>query len=150
MLLAVSLIEVIGRRKNWPRLLFVVAVIFVVTLLRIRGHTTFESGADFMDLVGQVPQNLVTNLGSGDSAMLATWYLESFTKDTLGGYDYGIPIVNYSLTGWLPLSIFPWKYFLPDPLRARQTPRDRPGDPGVALRRKVQFDREFLRGRRPR
>ena len=67
-----------------------------------------------MTSLGQVPQNLVTNLGSGDSAMLATWYLESFTKDTLGGYDYGIPIVNYSLTGFLPLKYFPWKYFLLD------------------------------------
>ena len=112
--------DVVARGKKRPRLLLVVSVLFVVTLLRIRGHATFESGADFANLVRQVPQSLVTTLGSGDSAMLATWYVDSFTKDTLGGYDYGIPIVNYSLTGWLPAKYFPWKYFLLRPLLERQ------------------------------
>jgi len=122
-LLAVTFIDVVGRRKNWPRVLMIVAVIFVVTLLRVRGHASFESRSAFLDLAAQVPENIVANLGSGDSAMLATWYLESFTKDTLGGYDYGIPIVNYSLTGLLPSKYFPWKYFLIDSLKSRQDAR---------------------------
>ena len=122
-LLAVSLIDVLGRHKNWPRVLMVVAVVFVVTLLRVRGHASIESRSAFVDLAAQVPSNVVANLGSGDSAMLATWYLESFTKDTLGGYDYGIPIVNYLLTGFLPSKYFPWKYFLIDSLNSQRDAR---------------------------
>ncbi len=51
--------------------------------------------------------------------MLPTFYLESYSKDHLTGYDYGIPLINYILTGWIPNRNFPQKYFLMDWLRGQ-------------------------------
>ncbi len=122
-LLAISFIDLQKRSKRWPRLLLVILILFTATILRLRGHTSFQSTTDFWTTAVQVPANVIDTFASGDSAMLATFYLESYTRDTLAGYDYGIPLINYSLTGLLPSKFFQWKYFLIDELRRRQDPR---------------------------
>ncbi len=122
-LLAMAIIDTLRRSKPWPRALIIVAAVFVGTVLWQRGHTTFNSGTEFWTTASQAPANVIDTISSGDAAMLATFYLESYTKDTLGGFDYGIPIINYSITGLLPSKYFPWKYSLIDSLRARQDPQ---------------------------
>ena len=54
--------------------------------------------------------------------MLATWYLESYAVEKYTGYSYGLPIVNYVLTSWIPTRIFPQKYFIVDYLRSQSRP----------------------------
>ncbi|MEM4204148.1 MAG: hypothetical protein QXS54_08780, partial [Candidatus Methanomethylicaceae archaeon] len=119
-LIAVSLIDVLLRSKRWPRVIFVAFVIFVTSVLWIRGHDTFESVEELLATAAQAPASILDTLSSGDAAMLATFYLESYTHDTLAGFDYGIPLINYALTGLLPYRLFPNKYFLVDQLRSRQ------------------------------
>lgn len=119
-LLVISFIDVVKRSKRWPNLILLVAVVLSTTILQLRGHSSFESGSQFWETATQAPERVLSTLASSDAAMLSTFYLESYTKDTLGGFDYGIPLVNYSLTGLLPNRFFPWKYALVDWLRARQ------------------------------
>lgn len=122
-LIAASLIDVSQRSKNWPRAILAVLIVFVATLLWIRGHDTFASRTELLATAAQAPASVLDTLSSGDAAMLATFYLESYTRDTLAGFDYGIPLINYSITGLLPSRFFPQKYFLIDQLRDRQNPR---------------------------
>lgn len=122
-LIAGSLIDALSRSKRWPRVGLVILTLFTATVLWMRGHSTFTSRTEIVATAVQAPINVMDTLSSGDAAMLATFYLESYTRDTLAGFDYGIPLVNYSLTGLLPSRFFPWKYFLIDQLRDRQDQR---------------------------
>ncbi|MBE2233850.1 MAG: hypothetical protein IAE85_10185 [Anaerolinea sp.] len=122
-LIAISLTDTLRRSKHWPRVTLVVLIVFITTILWIRGHGTFSSRTDLLTTAAQAPTSLLDTLSSGDAAMLATFYLDSYTRDTLAGFDYGIPLLNYSVTGLVPFRLFPQKYFLIDQLRDQQTPR---------------------------
>ena len=65
-------------------------------------------------LSGDITQNTIDILGGQDTAMLPTFYLESYFTEKTSGWDYGLPTVNYVLTGWIPNRLFPPKYFLID------------------------------------
>ena len=120
MVLALALVDTVKSNKNWPRIPFILVSILLAAVLQIRGHQQWSlasSGSNIAEIVAQAPGRLISVLGSKDTAMLATWYLESYIKDTITGYDYGIPLINYILTGWIPGRFFPNKYFLVDWLR---------------------------------
>jgi hypothetical protein len=78
------------------------------------------SGKEFFALITRIPDEVGSILAAGDSAMLASWYLESYIKDRITGYDYGLLFINYLIFGFIPGRFFPAKYFLVDWLRARQ------------------------------
>ncbi len=129
MLIAVSMVEVIQRKAAWPRWFFVPLILVFTTALMMRGHkmwTLETSASELLNLSGETVQNLgkslVGILGSGDAAALSTWYLESWVTEQYTGYSYGLPLINYALTGWIPGRILPQKYFLVDWLAARQRP----------------------------
>lgn len=103
-----------------PRLVLIVIAILLSGVLQLRGHDSLESSTQFYELIAQVPVKMFEILASVDVSMLATWYLESYVKDTITGYDFGIPLLNYVLLGWIPFNIFPYKYFLVDWLRDLQ------------------------------
>jgi hypothetical protein len=117
MLLAMSVADTVGRARTRPRVVLIIAAIVLATTLQLRGHqewTLASTGGEFIDTASQAFDNLGRIASSSDSSMLATWYLESYVKDTLVGYDYGIPLMNYLLTGWIPYRLFPDKYFAID------------------------------------
>jgi len=122
-ILAAALADALRRNRPRPRLVFVVAALILVSALQMRGHETWtlqETPAELFRLIPQAVTNIGGLLSSSDISMLASWYLESYIKDTLAGFDFGIPLLNYALTGWIPGSIFPSKYFLVDWLHAFQ------------------------------
>ncbi len=123
MIIVVSLVFVLKQGRHWPPLPVVLIAAFLALLLAVRGHATFTSTSDFAQLATEAPAQIGASLGSqGNLGMLNTFYLQSYVSDSVVGYNYGIPLVNYGLTGWLPNSYFPWKYFLVDWLHARQYP----------------------------
>lgn len=122
MLLAMLIIAATRRPRGWPRLPYLIVVLLIAGVLQLRGHMSMESASDFVGFVTRIPDEAGSILAGGDSAMLASWYLESFVKDRITGYDYGLPFINYVLFGWIPNRLFPQKYFLVDWLRAAQPP----------------------------
>jgi hypothetical protein len=73
-------------------------------------------------MAAQTPFRVVDVLTSQNTGMLSNWYLQSYVNDSIVGYDYGIPVVNYAITGYLPFHFFPSKYFLEDWLYSQQPP----------------------------
>lgn len=120
MCLAISLADTLRRQKMWPRPIFIIAGIVLAAALQLNGHTGLTSAEELITLKTQISQDVGEILAAPDAAMLSTWYVESYIKDTLTGYDYGIPFINYSLFGFIPSRFFPQKYFLVDWLRAQQ------------------------------
>ncbi|MEJ5310871.1 MAG: hypothetical protein WHX52_13990 [Anaerolineae bacterium] len=129
MLIAVSMVEVIQRKAAWPRWFFVPLLLVFTVALTMRGHRmwTLETSSNELlalsrKAVQNLDQSLLDILGSGDAAALSTWYLESWVTEQYTGYSYGLPLINYALTGWIPGRILPQKYFLVDWLAARHRP----------------------------
>jgi len=123
MLLAIIIANTVRRSSSRPRLFFMGIVLLFAITLQLRGHipwTLSLNGSELMALFSEIPNNLGGVLGSIDASMLSVWYLQSYVVDTITGYDFGIPIVNYLLTGWIPTMIFPQKYFMIDWLKSIQ------------------------------
>lgn len=123
MLIAITIVITLQSKRTWPPVFWIVGVMFLAAVLQIRGHTSWtvsSSAGEILDISSQIPTRASNIFTQTDTAMLATFYLESFLKDTLTGYDYGLPMINYLATGWIPNRIFPQKYFLVDWLRTVQ------------------------------
>jgi hypothetical protein len=124
LLIAVSLTTVIRLKKNWPSPIYLPLLLIFTIVLQMRGHVEWhikQQGSELLSLVINSTKNIGSAFGSSDASMLASWYLESFVKDEITGYDYGLPLVNYLFSAWLPHRFFPHKYFLVDWLRGFQT-----------------------------
>jgi hypothetical protein len=123
LLLAVSLADSVRRNSVLPRLWMLPLLLVITVALQQRGHaqwTLATAGNELLGLASSSFENVGKAISGQDTAMLANWYLESYTKDTITGYDYGLPVINYLATGWIPNPLFPQKYFLVDWLRTRQ------------------------------
>jgi hypothetical protein len=123
MLIALTIVITMQSKRSWPPVLGIASVFFLAAVLQIRGHTSWtvsSSTAEILDISSQIPARASDIFTQADTAMLATFYLESFLKDTLTGFDYGLPMINYLATGWIPNRVFPQKYFLVDWLRDLQ------------------------------
>ena len=121
MLLAASLAEVVRRRVAWPRWFWASLIVAAALMLQVRGHVRWslaDMGVELLALGRQMVQEGVGVLGravtSGEVSALAVWYFESFVIERYYGYSYGLPALNYILTGWVPARFFPQKYFLVD------------------------------------
>jgi oligosaccharide repeat unit polymerase len=114
LILAMVTALLVRREQNRPSPLFLVIIIIFVGALQLRGHSRLSSSQEFIHLAKRIPEEIGASLSAVDTAMLPTWYLESYVRDTITGYDYGIPIINYALFGFIPGRIFPQKYFLID------------------------------------
>jgi hypothetical protein len=123
MLLAISLADTIRRKVTKPRWLFIPILLIFTVALQLRGHTEWtlaNVGDELISMSQQSLQNTASAIGGSDTSMLATWYLESYGYEHYFGYSYGLPLINYALTGWIPSNLFPQKYFLVDMLRDQQ------------------------------
>lgn len=144
-LLAMLLADMLQRDKSRPRIALLISVVLMGAVLQARGHNSLTSSTEFYKLAVQVPGQVNQLLASGDTAMLATWHLESYIKDTVTGYDYGLPFLNYVLFGAIPSAIFPQKYFLVDWLRSVQPPVLNPVFPQLMYGAKSSLMGSFYR-----
>lgn len=122
-LIAMSIAYTLNQPMRYQKIFIVFAILIAGAVLQLRGHQDWKMDGliyEFSSLVWLIPQKIFTILSSSDSAMLAGWYLESYVKDTITGYDYWIPVLNYIVSGWIPSNIYPNKYFLIDWLRSIQ------------------------------
>jgi hypothetical protein len=122
MLLAMSLAATIRRAKKWPPAIFFVMIILIAAVLTLRGHTSVDSGEGFWTLVLQIPDKIGFQFTHNNTDMLAFWYIESYIKDSITGYDFGLPFLNYAISGFIPGRFFPHKYFLIEWLSLHQAP----------------------------
>jgi hypothetical protein len=123
-LIASSIAVATKNQKSYPPIWLVLSIAGLASVLQIRGHVSWELfgiGDEFQSTASLISERGLDILAGNDSAMLASWYLKSFVDDKITGYDYGIPLLNYALFGWIPYRFFPQKYFLVDWLRASQT-----------------------------
>lgn len=120
MLLAMSLIITLLRKSKWPPAIFFIAIIIIASVLTVREHTSLTSGEGLGKLVSQIPEKIGRSFAKNNTDMLAFWYIDSYIKDEVTGYDWGIPFLNYALTGFIPTRILPQKYFMIDWLTSRQ------------------------------
>lgn len=123
LVILLSLTATLRSRRNWPTLGFIILIVFVTGGLQVRGHAAVS-----LDQVGESVYETALSainapldvLAGQDTAMLATFYLESFLHDRIIGYEYGLPLLNYVLSGWIPSRFFPQKYFIIDWLQSRR------------------------------
>jgi hypothetical protein len=121
--IALSLVFVIKRSKRWPSVMWVVALITIAVLYQTRGHSEWrfeQMNREIISLIDTLPAHASQVLSSSDTAMLQVWYLSSYLNDRWVGIDYGLPVLNYALTGWIPSRFFPEKYFIIDWLYAQR------------------------------
>lgn len=121
-LIAMSISTTVFKKRQWPPLPYLVAILLLAALLVVRGHTSLDSNNDLMTLITQIPDLIGPKLANNNTSMLPTWYLVSYIRDSITGYTYGIPFLNYSLFGFIPSRFFPQKYFLLNWLQASQPP----------------------------
>lgn len=122
MLIALGAADTMLGGARWRRAMLVAVTLVLGAVLEVRGHANFSGPSDVVKMVEDAPLSIPNLFTSGDVAMLSTWYLQSHEEDTLTGYTYGLPVVNYVLAGYLPSALFPDKYFLIDWLHRQQKP----------------------------
>lgn len=121
-LLAISITNMVRNSKRWPSLTSLIILPLSAMLFQLRGHIQWGYGNVFNEvarLLNDLPQRIIQIFSSGDTFMLQSWYVSSYIADEWIGYDYGLPLVNYVLTGWIPSRILPTKYFLIDWLNSQ-------------------------------
>ncbi len=122
MLIAGSIALTMHGKRRWPHPVFGILIFLGASVLVLRGHTTLESTDALLGFVQQVPVRIIEIFSSVDSAMLSSFYLESYLRDNITGFLYGLPLINYVVFGFIPSRIFPQKYFLINWLQSTQTP----------------------------
>lgn len=122
MMIAGSIAITMHANRRWPHPFFGVLIFIGAAVLVLRGHTTLESPDELLGFVQQVPGRIVEVFSSVDSAMLSSFYIESYLRDNITGFLYGLPLINYVVFGFIPSSIFPQKYFLITWLQSTQAP----------------------------
>ncbi len=122
MLLAISLAITVRQAKKWPPAILLLATLLITAVLTLRGHTSVDSGTGFWTLVLQIPQKLGYQFAHNNTDMLTFWYIESYIKDSITGFDFGLPLLNYAISGFIPTRFFPHKYFLIEWLSSHQAP----------------------------
>jgi hypothetical protein len=118
-ILALSMVEVVRKSRRWPKIYWIVAIPLIMVVFQIRGHAQWQYSkvnviVEINQIILEIPEKFRQIFSSGDTSMLQTWYVESYFYDTWIGYDYGLPVLNYVMTGWIPTRFLPDKYFLID------------------------------------
>lgn len=123
LLLASSMVFVHKRGRRMPPLIWMIAILLAAALYQMRGHSDWRYGqinAELVTLIDSLPARAGQVLSSTDTAMIQAWYISSYLNDRWVGIDYGLPMFNYALTGWIPSRYFPDKYFMIDWLNAQR------------------------------
>jgi len=123
MLLLLTLTTVLNRKQRWPKIIWIATAFALAAVLQMRGHEAWtyqEVPALVTESLEKSVQNASEVLAAQDTVMLSTFYLESYVRDSITGYQYGLPLLNYILTGWIPYRFLPQKYFIIDWLQMRQ------------------------------
>ncbi|MEW6284999.1 MAG: hypothetical protein AB1509_02115 [Chloroflexota bacterium] len=124
LLLALSMVFVLKRKRRMPPLIWAVVILVFAALYQMRGHSDWRYGqinSELTALIDSFPERASQILSSTDTAMIQAWYVSSYLNDRWVGIDYGLPVLNYALTGWIPSRYFPEKYFIVDWLNARRS-----------------------------
>lgn len=124
LLLAFSMVFVLKRKRRMPPLIWAVIILVIAALYQMRGHSDWRYGqinSELTTLIDSFPERASQILSSTDTAMIQAWYVSSYLNDRWVGIDYGLPVLNYALTGWIPSRYFPEKYFIVDWLNARRS-----------------------------
>ena len=113
LLLAISMLTVSLKRKQWPDKKWISVIALIVLILTLRGHSGL---LDYWrsDTIG-VTAAEETITGGGDTGMLGTLWVHTFLCDR-SGYNYGVPFLNHVLFGFLPRKYFPWKDTVIEPV----------------------------------
>jgi hypothetical protein len=115
MILAITIFDALRNKTRRPHWAWIAAGIIVAAILQARGHeiwTINQLPDHVIDAVSRIFSGKSNLFVSADTSMLPTWYLESYVKDHITGYNFGLPLINYVISGWIPGRIFPDKYFL--------------------------------------
>ncbi len=96
------------------------ASIAILVILVARGHSDIETN----NPIQSDKFDVINNFINADTAMLPYFYVWTAIYDK-EGYEYGIPLINKVLLGWLPRRVFPWKDDLTPKLLGRQEARYR-------------------------
>ncbi|GAB4403117.1 MAG: hypothetical protein OHK003_30840 [Anaerolineales bacterium] len=124
LLLALSTVLVLKKKMQMPPLFWIVSILLVAALYQMRGHTDWRYGqiaGELVNLIDSLPARAGQVLSSTDTAMIQAWYVSSYLNDRWIGIDFGLPVLNYALTGWIPSRFFPEKYFIIDWLNSRHS-----------------------------
>lgn len=124
LLLASSLVFVHKSGRRMPPLGWMAVILLVAALYQMRGHSDWRYGQindELVNLIDSIPARASQVLSSTDTAMIQAWYVSSYLNDRWVGIDYGLPMLNYALTGWIPSRFFPEKYFIIDWLNSQRS-----------------------------
>lgn len=124
LLLALSMVFVLKRKRRMPPLIWIVVLLMIAALYQMRGHSDWRYGqinSELVNLIDSFPARSSQILSSTDTAMIQAWYVSSYLNDRWIGIDYGLPMLNYALTGWIPSRFFPEKYFIIDWLNTHRS-----------------------------
>jgi hypothetical protein len=124
LLLALSMVFALKKGMRMPPLVWSVSLLLVAALYQMRGHSDWRYGQinnELVNLIDAFPARVSQVLSSTDTAMIQAWYVSSYLNDRWIGIDYGLPVLNYALTGWIPSRFFPEKYFIIDWLNTHRS-----------------------------
>jgi len=126
LVLAVTMIVALVRKRCWPNPLLVGALVVFTLLMHARGHVPLSEFFASGRMITTSKQEVKRGEGAN---MLATLYLLTYLHDH-EGYNYGVPFITKLVLGPLPRKYFPWK----DRLMEEFSPRLDFGDiPGVKM-----------------
>lgn len=112
-----SIMQTLKKGKRWPSVIMIVFIVLIASFLQIRGHSK-QKMTDIVpqaqEILPQILEKNISMLSGVDTAMLRVWWVSSHVEDHYTGYNFGLPTLNYVITGWLPSRFFPWKYFILD------------------------------------
>ena len=94
--LAATIVLTLQRQRSFPPITYLAVFILGVIILQARGHEEWQLSEAPSKLVSTIPGSVESAgriFASVDTSMLTTWYIESYIKDSITGYDYGIPRV---------------------------------------------------------
>jgi hypothetical protein len=106
LLFSISMISVVLSQRRWPFTHWLVIILLITVVYEARGHITMEQ---FIASGRFTSEGVTQRVKKSPSySMLQTLWLQSYITDK-SYYNYGLPLVNDLLFGYLPRKYFPWK-----------------------------------------
>ncbi len=120
LLIAISMLSTYNQQRKWPDKKWFFIIIIISLILTIRGHSSFWDSWRNNSITIDEQTLDDTIAGGGDTAMLATLWVQTFLSDRIG-YNYGIHFINRLLFGFFPRKYFPWKDTILKPIEPTES-----------------------------